>query len=431
MTYQQTLDYIFAKLPMYQRVGAAAYKADLDNTIALCAAIGNPHEKLRCIHVAGTNGKGSVSHIIASCLQTAGYRTGLYVSPHYKDFRERIKINGEYVSEHFVIAFIDKIKPVIERISPSFFEITVAMAFAYFEEEKVDFAVIETGLGGRLDSTNVITPLISVITNISYDHVNLLGDTLAKIATEKAGIIKEKIPVIIGEKSNETESIFIEKAKNENANIVFAEDIFDIKNYQSTLQGCHFDIFDKQDKTTRTNLQADISGPYQIKNICTALAALKQLEQLIPNISSAINLSKGLRHIQPNTAFIGRWNIVQQAPLTILDSAHNEAGIQEVLTQLKTTAHQHLHWVYGTVNDKDINKILALLPKENTTYYFCKPSIPRGLDEVTLQQSAESFGLVGESYPSVNEAFNTAKKNANPNDIVIVCGSIFVVAEVI
>lgn len=431
MTYQQTLDYIFAKLPMYQRVGAAAYKADLDNTIALCAAIGNPHEKLRCIHVAGTNGKGSVSHIMASCLQSAGYRTGLYVSPHYKDFRERIKINGEYVSEHFVIAFIDKIKPVIERISPSFFEITVAMAFAYFEEEKVDFAVIETGLGGRLDSTNVITPLLSVITNISYDHVNLLGDTLAKIATEKAGIIKEKIPVIIGEKSNETETIFIEKAKNENANIVFAEDIFDIKNYQSTLQGCHFDIFDKQDKTTRTNLQADISGPYQIKNLCTALAALKQLEQLIPNISSTINLSKGLRHIQSNTAFIGRWNIVQQAPLTILDSAHNEAGIQEVLQQLKTTVHQHLHWVYGTVNDKDINKILALLPTKNTTYYCCKPSIPRGLDEVTLQQSAESFGLVGESYPSVNEAFNTAKKNANPNDIVIVCGSIFVVAEVI
>jgi dihydrofolate synthase / folylpolyglutamate synthase len=431
VTYQQTLDYIFAKLPMYQRVGAAAYKADLDNTIALCAAIGNPHEKLRCIHVAGTNGKGSVSHIMASCLQSAGYRTGLYVSPHYKDFRERIKINGVYVSEHFVVKFIDKIKPVIERISPSFFEITVAMAFAYFEEEKVDFAVIETGLGGRLDSTNIITPLISVITNISYDHVNLLGDTLAKIASEKAGIIKEKVSVIIGEKSSETDYIFIEKAKNENANIFFAEDIYEINNFNSTIAGCYFDVFDKEENTYLNNIQTDISGPYQLKNLRTALSALKRLEQQIPTISSAINLSKGLRHIQSNTAFIGRWNLVQQAPLTILDSAHNEAGIQEVLTQLKTTAHQHLHWVYGTVNDKDINKILALLPKENTTYYFCKPSIPRGLDEVTLQQTALSYDLVGMHYPSVNEAFKSAKKNALPNDVIIVCGSIFVVAEVI
>ena len=416
---------------MYQRIGAAAYKADLDNTRLLCEAIGNPHERLRCIHVAGTNGKGSVSHILASCIQAAGFRTGLYVSPHYKDFRERIKINGEYVSENFVIEFIDKIKPIIERIAPSFFEITVAMAFAYFEEEKVDFAVIETGLGGRLDSTNIITPLLSVITNISYDHVNLLGDTLAKIASEKAGIIKEKVPVIIGEKSEETDYIFIEKAKSENANIFFAEDIYEINNFNSTLEGCYFDMVDKQDNTTLNNIQTDISGPYQLKNLRTALSALKKLESQIPNISSAINLRKGLCHIQLNTSFIGRWNMVQQSPLTILDSAHNEAGIQEVLKQLKTTVHQHLHWVYGTVNDKDIHKILALLPIENTSYYFCKPAIPRGLDEVILQQSAESFGLVGMHYPSVTEAFNSAKKNALPNDIVIVCGSIFVVAEVI
>lgn len=431
MTYQQTLEYIFAKLPMYQRVGAAAYKADLDNTIALCEAIGNPHQKLRCIHVAGTNGKGSVSHIIASCLQAAGYRTGLYVSPHYKDFRERIKINGDYVSEAFVIEFIDKIKPLIERISPSFFEITVAMAFAYFEQEKVDFAVIETGLGGRLDSTNIITPLLSVITNISYDHVNLLGDTLAKIATEKAGIIKEKVPVIIGERSTETASIFIEKAAHENAQIIFAEDIFAIKNYHSSVQGCVFDSYDKQDDTSLTNMQADISGPYQIKNIRTALAALKRLEEHIPAVFSAINLNNGLRHIQSNTAFIGRWNIVQQRPLTILDSAHNVAGIQEVLQQLKTTTHQHLHWVYGTVNDKDIHKILALLPMENTTYYFCKPSIPRGLDEKELYLSSASYGLVGTHYSSVDEAFKAAKNNAKLEDIVMVCGSIFVVAEVI
>lgn len=430
MTYQETLDYIFDKLPMYQRVGAAAYKADLNNTIALCDAIGNPQAQLRCIHIAGTNGKGSVSHIVAACLQSAGYKTGLYVSPHYKDFRERIKIDGHYISESFVIHFIEKIKPLIESIQPSFFEITVAMAFAYFAEAKIDYAVIETGLGGRLDSTNIITPLLSVITNISYDHMNLLGDTLEKIATEKAGIIKSNIPVLIGEKNEAVDMVFTAKAISEKSDLYFASDLVTINHFVSSLQGSTFDV-EMGNGNVMKDINTDLSGAYQLKNVQTALASLQILDNKINGLYEEKNIRAALSNIQERTRFIGRWNMIQRSPLIILDSAHNEAGLKEVLAQLNLLPHEQLHWVYGTVNDKDIEKNLSLLPVVKTQYYFCKPSIPRGLDAQELQQKALTFGLNGSVHNSVNEAFMMAKKNANATDIILVSGSIFVVAEVI
>ncbi len=415
---------------MYQRIGAAAYKADLNNTIALCDAIGNPQAQLKCIHIAGTNGKGSVSHILSACLQSAGYKTGLYVSPHYRDFRERIKINGEYVGEDFIIDFIEDIKPLIEQIEPSFFEITVAMAFAYFAKEKIDFAVIETGLGGRLDSTNIITPLLSVITNISYDHMNLLGDTLEKIAHEKAGIIKRGIPALLGEKNDAYNFVFKEKSKKEETSLVFAEDYIRINNFKTSIEGSTFDMIEWNGLSIR-DLQCDISGSFQEKNIRTALASLKCLASEIPYVYTEQNIRVALQQIQKKTAFIGRWTQLQQNPLIVFDSAHNEAGLREVLSQLEQLNYDQLHWVYGTVNDKEIDTNLQLLPSLNTLYYFCKPAIPRGLDETVLLQKASTYGLIGAKYNSVNEALAHAKTTANENDIILVSGSIFVVAEVI
>lgn len=415
---------------MYQRVGAAAYKANLDNTIALLNVIDNPHQKLKCIHIAGTNGKGSVSHLIASALQESGYTCGLYVSPHYVDFRERIKINGDYISESFVVEFIEKLKPHIESISPSFFELTVAMAFDYFAQQKIDFAVIETGLGGRLDSTNVIAPLLSVITNISYDHMNLLGDTLQKISIEKAGIIKHNTPVVIGETQEETKSVFVNQAAASNATIYFADQETRIENFSSNgLNDAQFDIHFENRKPI-ANIHINYATAYQLKNCLTAAFSLQILNTFGLSISDHA-IQNGFKNLIRNTKFIGRWQVINSSPITIVDSAHNIGGITEVLSQLASIKYRHLHWVYGTVNDKDLEPILALLPKQNCSYYLCKPAIPRGLDETLLLDLFHAKQLPASRYTSVSDAFSEAKNCATSEDLILVAGSIFVVAEVL
>lgn len=416
-------------LPMFQRVGEAAYKKDLHNTLALLEAIGNPHHRLQCIHVAGTNGKGSVSHMIASAIQEAGFTCGLYISPHYKDYRERIKINGNYISEEYVVSFVEKIKPAIEEIQPSFFELTVAMAFDCFAFMQVDYAVIETGLGGRLDSTNVIEPLLSVITNISYDHMHMLGNTLPEIAGEKAGIIKKNIPVVIGETQEEVKEVFHQKAIEKNSTIYFADKEVEIVHYQKTdIATAQFDIQFKD--ACIENIQIDYATHYQQKNIVTTACALKKLQEIGIAISHE-HIRLGLSHLRKNTAFIGRWNVIQQQPIIILDSAHNEAGIRELVNQLQELKYQTLHWVYGTVSDKDVNKVLALLPKEHTHYYLCKPDIPRGMEIGVLADYFSKHTSEASTYSSVREAYEAAKIRANKDDIIVVSGSIFIVAEII
>ncbi|MBX2960280.1 MAG: bifunctional folylpolyglutamate synthase/dihydrofolate synthase [Flavobacteriales bacterium] len=405
MNYQQTLDYLFSQLPMFQRVGASAYKADLNNTIELCKLLHHPEKNFKSIHIAGTNGKGSTSHMLASILQEAGYKVGLYTSPHLKDFRERIKINGEMISEQEVVDFVIKHQSEFEQINLSFFEWTVGLAFDYFSKKQVDIAVIETGLGGRLDSTNVITPLVSVITNIGKDHTQFLGETLAKIASEKAGIIKENIPIIIGETQQETQQVFIDKALEKSAKIFFA------------------------DKIITTNYESDLKGIYQEKNKKTVLAAIQQL--MINGFSIAEeNIKNGLLNVVKNTGLLGRWQILSENPLTICDTGHNEAGIKEVLKQISLTKHNHLHFVFGAVNDKEIDSILSMLPK-NATYYFCQAKIPRALDVNVLYTKAKEFELKGNPYDSVENAIKQAKANASANDFVFVGGSTFVVAEAI
>ncbi|KAB2859841.1 MAG: bifunctional folylpolyglutamate synthase/dihydrofolate synthase [Flavobacteriales bacterium] len=405
MNYQQTLDYLFSQLPMFQRVGASAYKADLNNTIELCKLLHHPEKNFKSIHIAGTNGKGSTSHMLASILQEAGYKVGLYTSPHLKDFRERIKINGVMISEQEVVDFVIKHQSEFEQINLSFFEWTVGLAFDYFSKKQVDIAVIETGLGGRLDSTNVITPLVSVITNIGKDHTQFLGETLAKIASEKAGIIKENIPIIIGETQQETQQVFIDKALEKSAKIFFA------------------------DKIITTNYESDLKGIYQEKNKKTVLAAIQQL--MINGFSIAEeNIKNGLLNVVKNTGLLGRWQILSENPLTICDTGHNEAGIKEVLKQISLTKHNHLHFVFGAVNDKEIDSIISMLPK-NATYYFCQAKIPRALDVNNLYTKAKEFELKGNPYDSVENAIKQAKANASVNDLVFVGGSTFVVAEAI
>ena len=426
-SYKSALSYIFAKLPMYHRVGQVAYKKDLTNTIQLCEAAGNPQDKIKTIHIAGTNGKGTTTHIIAGGLQSQGYKVGVYTSPHYKDFRERIKINSQYITSKFIVNFLNKHHETIELVDPSFFEVTVAMAFAYFESEKVDFAIIETGLGGRLDSTNIINPLLSVITNISYDHQNLLGDTLQAIAGEKAGIIKEKVPILIGERQSEVEQVFIDKAKTMSAPITFAEDNLKLTLLQSA-NGTKEYQAKYQDEIWLKSLKTTISGPFQDKNLVTGLCALKMLSKQIE-----INDAQ-LMHFFPDliqkTAYMGRWQVLGQRPLIIADSAHNEGGLKLVINELTTIKKTHLHIVMGFVNDKDLSKVLALFPKD-ATYYFAKANIPRGLEASALQTTAKEFQLIGKSYTSVNKAFAAAHKKAQPEDLIFVGGSIFVVAEVL
>jgi dihydrofolate synthase/folylpolyglutamate synthase len=427
MTYSQTLDYLFTRLPMFSRVGAAAYKADLTNTTALCNAIGNPQTTFKSIHIAGTNGKGSTSHLLASIFQTAGYKTGLYTSPHLKDFRERIKVDGVMCDEDFVVSFIKRIKPQIEVINPSFFELTVAMAFEYFANKKIDVAIIETGLGGRLDSTNIIHPEISIITNIGLDHINILGDTLDKIAFEKAGIIKQNTPVIIGEYLAQTKQVFINKASQENANIFFAQDEYTINHIEYQHQQLNISV-NRKDENIERNYALDLTGVYQTKNLLTVLEACYQLKKLGWGIDEYV-IAKAVSQSKKLTGLYGRWQCIQENPAIILDVGHNVDGISQILEQLKNTAYQNLHIIIGMVKDKDINAVLEMLPK-NAQYYFTKAQIERALNEADLLNLAKAFQLNGHSFSNVNIALQKAKEEADSKDLILVCGSVFLVGEV-
>ena len=412
---------------MFHRIGAAAYKADLNNTIKIANLLENPHLKFKTVHIAGTNGKGSTSHMLASILQTAGYKTGLYTSPHLKDFRERIRINGAMIPEKNVIAFVEAYKIAFEEIQPSFFEWTVGLAFQYFADEKVDISIIETGLGGRLDSTNIINPELSIITNISYDHKNLLGDTLEKIAAEKAGIIKTDIPVIIGERQLETENVFIQKAKQENSEISFASEKYNaVLKERDNLFSCL--KITSANKIVYENLLLSLQGNYQLKNICTVLAAIDELRNKKFKINDA-HILEGLMLVQEKTGLEGRWQTLQLKPTIICDVGHNEAGIKFILEQLKEYDYTTLRIVIGVVNDKDINSMLDQLPK-NAVYYFCQANIPRALDAEELRLQAVDFNLQGKSYISVKEALEYARRESNENDLIFVGGSTFVVAEI-
>lgn len=429
MNYEQTLDFLYSKLPMFTRVGASAFKKDLTNTILLCAAIDNPQDKFKSIHVAGTNGKGSTSHMLASVLQAQGYKTGLYTSPHLKDFRERIRINGKMMPKGAVVDFVAAQRSLMEEIQPSFFEVTVAMAFDHFAKNEVDIAVIEVGLGGRLDSTNIITPLISVITNISLDHMNMLGNTIEEIAGEKAGIIKNNIPVIIGETQDKSSAVFITKAEEVNAPIVFADQHLKAADFELEDNLLSLSVF-QEDKIKYKNLKSDLTGIYQHKNILTVLEALHVLDIETEFKIAEKSIYTGLKSVKNDTGLQGRWQILQTSPLVICDTGHNEAGITEVVKNISQTPYENLHIVFGMVNDKDISKVLSLLPKD-AAYYFCKPDLERGLSTAELARQAATFNLHGEAYPSVSIAKETAIKNAGPSDLVFIGGSTFVVAEAI
>jgi dihydrofolate synthase/folylpolyglutamate synthase len=427
MTYKETIDYLFTRLPMFSRIGAAAIKKDLHNTIVLCESLGNPHNKFKSIHIAGTNGKGSVSHMLAAILQTAGYKTGLYTSPHLHDFRERIKINGEMISEDFVINFTKRIQPLIDELEPSFFEITVAMAFDYFAQQEVDVAIVEVGLGGRLDSTNVITPELSVITNIGWDHMNLLGNSLEKIAQEKAGIIKPGVPVVIGEVIPESKLVFLQKAEKQNAQLHFAQEEFRIKSYQHSESFLTVEV----EETSTKNIdryQLDLPGIYQTKNILTVLAAVKQLKKTNWIISDD-HLHSALKQSKKINGLHGRWELIHENPRVILDVGHNEDGVKQIVLQLNQTKYNKLHLVLGMVKDKEIDTVLSLLPKE-AVYYFTRAQIPRALPEKDLQQKAMDHHLTGETFSDVNAALNNAKQHSSADDLILVCGSVFLVGEV-
>ncbi|WP_448699948.1 bifunctional folylpolyglutamate synthase/dihydrofolate synthase [Mucilaginibacter sp. AW1-3] len=431
MTYAQTLDYLYTQLPMFTRDGASAFKKDLTNTLALCAKLNNPQHQFKSIHVGGTNGKGSTSHMLAAILQTAGYKTGLYTSPHLKDFRERIRINGQMIPEQAVIDFVQDHLDDFEEIKPSFFEMTVALAFDIFAKEQVDIAIIEVGLGGRLDSTNVITPLLSVITNIGWDHMNMLGDTLPLIAGEKAGIIKPNVPVVIGEYQPEVAEVFIAKAKQENAPLVFASEKFEIEQGAKNKEQRNLElaVTTRNSQLSTHNLQLDLPGSYQTKNVKTVLTAVDELRKQGYTITDE-HIAEGLKQVKTLTGLRGRWDTLSTNPLVICDTGHNPDGIAEVMKNIAATPHRQLHFVIGMVNDKDHSKVLDMLPKD-AIYYFCKPDIPRGLEAESLKQKAENFGLHGEVYANVPAAFAAAKQAAEPNDLVFVGGSTFVVAEVV
>ena len=402
MTYQETIQYLYAQLPMFQRVGQAAYKADLSNITRICNLLGNPQNQFKSIHVAGTNGKGSVTHMLASVLQEAGYKVGIYCSPHLVDFRERVKVNGQMISKQEVIDFVAQCKDLFDEIQPSFFEYTTALAFQCFAQQKVDVAVVEVGLGGRLDSTNVITPELSVITNIGLDHTNILGDTIGKIAVEKAGIIKIGIPVLIGEKQLETEKVFEEIASKNSSKLSYAKSV---------------------------DILCDLNGIYQKKNIATAFSALQLLKEQGWKIEDKA-VEDGFLKVAKNTAFMGRWQVLGSNPMIVCDTGHNKEGVEYVVQQLAQEKYEQLHIVWGAVKDKDQSKVLELLPK-NAIYYFCAPNLERAMSANELKELAQQKSLRGQSYPSVNDAFLEAKKAANAADFVFVGGSTFVVAEVL
>ena len=421
MTYQEVLDFLFSQLPMYQRQGKSAFKKDLTNIIALCNHFDNPQNKFKSIHLAGTNGKGSTSHIIAAGLQAHDLKVGVYTSPHYKDYRERIKINGTLISEEAVISFVVRNKDVIEAIKPSFFEMSVAMAFEYFADQKVDVAIIETGLGGRLDSTNIIMPICSVITNISMDHMNMLGDTLELIAGEKAGIIKSAVPVIIGETQEEIKHVFEQKAQLESAMLSFAD-----QNTKITESNNHWQY--RMDEGWKFDFEFPMMNSFQQKNLVTGLFTLFQLRMIFS--LDVEKIKYGIENLSELTYYIGRWMIKQNEPLVILDSAHNDAGVRMLIEEIDKRSYDKLHIVWGAASDKDVKKIFSLLPKE-ANYYWVKADIPRGMPTAQLSDIARTSGLHGYEYADVQSGFNVAVASANYNDIVLVAGSIFVVAEVI
>lgn len=429
MDYPQVLQFLYSQLPMYQRMGKAAYKANLDNTLALDDYFGNPHKQFKSIHVAGTNGKGSVSHILASILQEAGFKVGLYTSPHLKDFRERIKINGSEIPKKSVVDFVGNNMEIIEKIKPSFFEMTVAMAFYYFAEKKVDVAVVEVGLGGRLDSTNILQPLLSIITNIGYDHMEFLGDTIPRIAKEKASIIKQGVPVIIGETQKETKDIFLKTASSKNARIFFADSYYKADYSLLTLDNYQlFNVY-KNNKLEYSNLKTDLLGNYQRKNVITALRAVDVVADQGLNMNRE-QIYAGLSKVVLNTGFFGRWQIIDTDPLVICDTGHNREGLAEVFRQIGNMAYKQLHIIFGVVNDKDLNSILVLLPKD-AQYYFTKAGIPRAMDENLLSLEAGKKGINGKAYPTVPEALKAARSQASADDLVFIGGSTFVVAEVL
>lgn len=436
MNYKQTLDYLYQQLPLFTRIGAAAYKEDITNTVLLCNALDNPQHQFKTIHIAGTNGKGSTSHLLASILQENGLRVGLYTSPHLKDFRERIKINGEMIPEQEIVEFVALYKSVFDEINPSFFEWTVALCFNYFAKQNIDIAIIETGLGGRLDSTNIINPLLSVITNIGWDHTDLLGDTLPKIAYEKAGIIKPNIPVVIGEKHPEINQVFIDKANECESNLIFAQEQIEIEkftttNFGATVQFNANSLFGseigEEFKQQNFMLNCTLGGIYQQNNFKTVLVACKQLQEL-EFINSFNSIKLGFENVIKNTGLMGRWQVLGTAPTIICDTGHNVNGIEYIVEQIGMQQFEKLHMVIGMVKDKDITKILKLLPK-NATYYWCKAQLPRALNEVELQQQAKEFGLNGAAFDTVELAVKAAKLNAQTNDLIFIGGSTFVVAE--
>jgi dihydrofolate synthase/folylpolyglutamate synthase len=429
MKYSEVTEWLFSQLPMYHRVGKSAYKADLDNSRLLDKHFGFPHRNFHSIHIAGTNGKGSVSNMLAAVLQEAGYKVGLYTSPHLVDFRERIRINGEMISKKDVVDFIEKNKQYFEELKPSFFEMTVAMAFDYFSKQDIQVAIVETGLGGRLDSTNIIDPVLSVITNISFDHMDLLGDTIEKIAIEKAGIIKPGIPVVIGEKDKETRKTFEDKAAEVGTKVFFANDYFQVPYSILSNDGRQYFQVLKGKKVAYPELFSDLLGFVQRKNLPVVLEVLELLKMRDWHISDE-NIYNGLANIQGLTGFSGRWEIIGRNPKTVIDTGHNIDGIRQVVYQVENTRYKKLHIVYGAVNDKEIDKILQVLPKD-ATYYFTNAKIPRALDAKMLAAKAAFYGLQGSIHDSVAAALAAARKSAHSDDLILITGSTYVVAEVV
>ncbi|MGB8357626.1 MAG: folylpolyglutamate synthase/dihydrofolate synthase family protein [Bacteroidales bacterium] len=429
MTYKETTDYLYSMLPAYHRIGKAAYKGDLNNTMELDSYFNHPHQKFRTLHVAGTNGKGSVSHMLASILQEAGYRTGLYTSPHLRDFRERIRLNGMMISEEEVVSFVEKHDEVIKKIAPSFFELTVALAFDYFARMNVEVAVIEVGMGGRLDSTNIITPELSVITNIGHDHMEFLGDTLAAVAGEKAGIIKEGVPVVIGETQPETSEVFKSRAALMHAPVFFADREF-ICNPGEMSNETGVRAYTLQDLLTGITMSGTtpLGGLAQKKNIQTVAAAVNILS--VPFGLNRDHFLNGVANVISNTGLMGRWQVLSHSPLTVCDTGHNHEGLEYVVKQIGSTPKEHLHMIIGFVNDKDLSLVLPLMPLD-AEYYFTRASVPRALDEKILKTEAEKYGLTGNSYPTVADALKAAKDAAGTDDMIFIGGSTFVVAEVI
>jgi dihydrofolate synthase/folylpolyglutamate synthase len=429
MNYQEAIDFLFSSLPMYQRVGKAAYKSTLDNTLRLDQYFGHPHRSFASIHVAGTNGKGSVSHMIASVLQASGLRTGLYTSPHLLDFRERIRVNGRPIPENEVCGFVNRHQGIIREVQPSFFEMTVAMAFDYFASQEVDVAVIETGMGGRLDSTNIVVPVLTVITNISLDHTEFLGKDAASIAREKGGIIKEKVPLVIGRAESPMEEVLLSMARERSAPVISANQIYEARYRTLDREGRMLLRIGKAGNSSSRAISCDLTGEYQQENIITALTALEQLQKLNWKISAS-QILQGFTSVTTSTGLRGRWETIGHNPRSICDTAHNANGIAAVIRQIRQVPWKRLHMVWGMVNDKDLDMILPLLPEE-AMYYFTRSSVPRSMEAGVLCERAREYGLKGIPYPNVEEAYRAAQKEAGPDDMIFTGGSTFVVADLL